>query len=96
MTNDATMDEAEAPARRATDLPAGSPWWALWIEANIHKAWTVLYGFAGVAVEVYATYPAEINEIVKGVIPASWWPHLIAAALIVNAWRRAWKVRARS
>ncbi len=85
----------EAPARRSSDLPPDAPWWARWIEANIHKAWTVLYGFAGVAVEVYATYPAEINEMVKALVPAALWPHIIAVALIVNAARRAWKTRAR-
>ena len=78
---------------RATDLPAGSPWWALWLAAKVHAIWASIYGLAGIAAEIYATYPDQVNEYVKSVVPASWWPHIVAGVFVVGALQRAMKQR---
>lgn len=89
--SDGTVD---APTRRATDLPPDTPWWYKILLEKAHAIWAFLYGVAGVAAEVYASNPDQINEWIKSVVPSTWWPHLVAAFLAVTAIRKTLKYRA--
>ena len=77
------------PARRATDLPADAPWWAKWLEANVHEAWkwaSVRWSALCFAVaEVYAMDPGGFKQFVHDHIPATWWPHLVGGAFLATA-----------
>ena len=83
---------APVPARRASDLPPDAPWWAKWIVANIDEAWkwgSVWWpAFCAAAAETYAADAQQINDFVKGIIPPTWWPHVLAAAFIVSMFLR--------
>ena len=85
--------DATQPARRSTDLPPDAPWWMRWIDANIHEAWK--WGsmrwpaFCAALAEVYALYPQQTTDFVKGFVPASWWPHVVAGAFIASMVFRA-------
>jgi len=76
------------PARRATDLPPDAPWWARWIVANVDQAWkwgSVWWpAVCASSLEIYAQDPKAANEFLQTVIPASWWPHLLAGGFVVS------------
>lgn len=86
----------ETPARRATDLPPNSPWWAFWLVANIEESWkwASLWwpGVCAALAEAYAANPAEINAWVQANVPANWWPHLVALGCAVQILLRVVKV----
>ena len=95
-------DETEdtlPPARRATDLPSDAPWWARYIEANAKEAWrwaSMQWGaFVFVAAEVYAADPVGVQAHVKEMVPAAWWPHIIAGASLAAMVLRVVNIRAK-
>jgi hypothetical protein len=93
-------DEVATPARRSTDLPPDAPWWARWLVANADQAWkwaSVWWPVSCAAVaEVYAQYPAEITDFVRGLLPASWWPHVLSGAFLAGAVFRIIKFKTRT
>lgn len=76
---------ADAPARRSTDLPPDAPWWMRWIVANWNDGWKWLSVqwpiICGGFIEVYTTYADQLSKYV----PATWLPHLAAAAFWIGA-----------
>lgn len=87
-TDGSAINDIEAPARRATDLPPDAPWWARWLDANIKQCWkwaSVWWpAVCTVAAETYAQNPQEITGYVQSLVPANWWPHIIAAGFVVS------------
>lgn len=92
MADESVSKELQPPARRATDLPADAPWWARWIDANIKEAWkwgSVWWpAICAGAFEVYAQDPSGIQDMVRNVVPSSWWPHILALGCVVSIFLR--------
>lgn len=82
------MSDEQQPCRRSTDLPPDAPWWARWIDANIHEAWK--WGsmwwpaFCAAIMETYAANPQQINDLIESSVPKSWWPHLLAGGFALS------------
>lgn len=86
---------ATQPGRRATDLPPDAPWYWKWLDANIKEAWKWASmwwpAFCAALAETYAANPKEITDFVRGIVPDSWWPHMITGAFIASMVFRALK-----
>ncbi len=80
-----TEDETQPPQ---SNLPDNSPWWAKWLAASWKDAWKWASVQFPVAVafgaEIYAADPAGTQAFVKGIVPATWWPHLIAGGCFLQ------------
>ena len=90
----------EIVVQHADSLPPDTPWWFILLDAQIKTAWRWFCAWWSVGIaalaEVYSQYPDQINAYVKGVVPESWWPHVVAATFVINAmWRVLHIARAR-
>ena len=79
------MTEPDSTLPPGSNLPKDSPWWARWLVAN----WTEGWKFLSVNVPIIAFAVIEADQASGGqvieLVPASWRPHLAAAALFFTA-----------
>ena len=89
-----------AEEQPTSSMPADAPWWARWLDENIKEAWKWASmrwpAVCAAAAEVYALDPKGTQDFIKSVVPASWWPHIVAMAFVASMFFRAWRQKGAS